>query len=739
MTPDPALTSDTIATIAADIDRALALHGAGESGAAAEVCRSVLEVMPGHVTALHLLGVVAIAGGDFRKATELLARAAAGNPADAGIHFNHAVALAALNLNAEATRAYERCLENDPGNADAHNNLGHLLWQSGRNAAALAHFDHAIALRANSSAFHLNRAVVRADSGFPKEALADCERALELAPLMAQAHFQRGHVLTQLHRMSEALTSFDNAVALNPGDSKGWNARGLVQAALGQGEAALASYDEALRAAPTNADALVNRAAAYAAIKRPDAAFADLDRALAINPTTPYLRGIRLRAKLVLCEWRDIARDFADLADAIAGGEKATPPWDSLALTGAPALQRQAAAAWAADRAPADGSLGAIPARVRGQRIKLGYFSADFHNHATAHLMAELFERHDRSRFELVAFSFGPDRHGTMRMRIQAAFDEFIDVRHLSDGDVTALARAKGIDIAVDLKGYTGDARPGIFARRAAPVQVSYLGYPGTMGADYIDYIIADRVLIPETSRADFSEIVATLPHSYQVNDSKREIAEGNFTRAELGLPPTGFVFSCFNSAYKITPEVFAVWMRLLVHTPGAVLWLLADNAAATFALRKEAAARGVEPARLIFAPRMAPPEHLARHRAADLFLDTLPCCAHTTASDALWAGLPLLTCLGEALAGRVAASLLTALDLQALIAPSLAVYEDRARTLAATPAALAEIKDKLARNRVTSPLFDSALFARHIEAAYVQMIERRHAGLAPDHFHVAG
>ena len=583
----------------------------------------------------------------------------------------------------------------------------------------------------------LDRAFALHDAGDAAQAAAVCARAVALAPTLVAAHLQHGHVLSKLNRTAEARAAFDQAVMLEPGFSKAWNARGLVLAAQGQFDGALASYDQAVLRAPDDADAFVNRAAAFAALKRPEAAFADYDRAFTLRADTPYLRGLRLRAKLAICDWTDMAREHDDLTAAIGRGEKATPPWDSLALSPAPDMQHQVALAWTADRAPADAALGPVARRARSGRMTVGYFSADFYNHATAHLMAELFERHDRGHFALIAFSFGPDRNDAMQQRIRAAFGQFIDVRGMSDHDVAALARAKGIDIAVDLKGYTGDARPGIFASRAAPVQVSYLGYPGTMGAGYIDYIIADRVLIPKGNHSFFTEKVVTLPHSYQVNDGKREIAARRFSRAELGLPDSGFVFCCFNSTYKITPDIFDIWMRLLVRVPGAALWLLEDNAPAVANLRKEATARGIDPARLVFAGRLAPPEHLARHGAADLFLDTLPCCAHTTASDALWAELPLLTCMGEALAGRVAASLLTALDLSEMIAPSRAAYEQRALELATNPRALAVVKEKLARGRTSSPVFDSALFARHIEAAYTQMLERHAAGLAPAPFDV--
>jgi predicted O-linked N-acetylglucosamine transferase (SPINDLY family) len=352
-------------------------------------------------------------------------------------------------------------------------------------------------------------------------------------------------------------------------------------------------------------------------------------------------------------------------------------------------------------------------------------------------LAAGLFESHDRDKFEVYAFSFGTDTKDEMQIRLEAAFDKFIDVESKTDKEIAELSRQMQIDIAVDLAGFTSGSRTGIFALRAAPLQINYLGYPGTMGADYMDYLIADRQLIPEEAKAHYTERIVYLP-SFQANDSKRKISDRVFTREELGLPQSGFVFCCFNNSYKITPSTFDGWMRILKQVNGSVLWLSETNPFATDNLRKEAKARGVDAQRLVFArkiPLLA--EHLARHRAAGLFIDTLPYNAHTTASDALWAGLPVLTCTGEALASRVAASLLTAIDLPELVTTTQEDYEALAVELATNPEQLQAIRQKLERNRLTAPLFDTKLFTRHIEDAYTQMVERYQADLAPDHIYV--
>jgi predicted O-linked N-acetylglucosamine transferase (SPINDLY family) len=352
--------------------------------------------------------------------------------------------------------------------------------------------------------------------------------------------------------------------------------------------------------------------------------------------------------------------------------------------------------------------------------------------------MAGMFECHDKARFEITAISIGPDDGSKLRNRLTNAFDDFFEARLLNDNEIAHRIRQKEIDILVDLNGFTQDARTGIFALRAAPIQVNYLAYPGTMGANYIDYLIADPTLVPQSHRQDYNEKIVYLPHSYQVNDTKREISEKVFSREEMGLPRDGFVFCCFNKTYKIMPQVFDCWMRIMKKVEGSVLWLLETSEPATRNLRMEANTRGIDPERLVFAKKLPAPNHLARHRLADLFLDTLPCNAHTTASDALWAGLPVLTQIGEAFAGRVVASLLSAIDLKELVTTTVDGYEKLAIELATSTERLAAIKAKLANNRLSTPLFDTQLFTRHIEIAYQAIFKRHQLGLPPDHTYVS-
>jgi predicted O-linked N-acetylglucosamine transferase (SPINDLY family) len=372
-------------------------------------------------------------------------------------------------------------------------------------------------------------------------------------------------------------------------------------------------------------------------------------------------------------------------------------------------------------------------------KIRVGYVSGDFRQHPVANLVAGLFAAHDRSRFEVTGISIGPGEDSEMRRRLERSFDKFIDAAMLGADAIARRIREEEIDILIDLNGYTQGSRTELYARRAAPIQVNYLGYPGTMGADYIDYIVADPTLVPVTAQASYAEKIVYLPHSYMPHDAaSRPISDRSFARAEFGLPENGFVFCCFNNAYKLNPHLFRSRMKILQAVEGSVLWLTGHSTPAVNNLRREAVAAGVDPDRLVFASRLpSVADHLVRHRLADLFLDTLPYNAHSTASDALWAGLPVLTQIGETFAGRVAASLLTALGLPELIAGTQERFESMAIELAARPAALAAINDKLAQNRLAKPLFNTQLYTQHLESAYVTMHQHHQAGLPPDHIHV--
>ena len=573
--------------------------------------------------------------------------------------------------------------------------------------------------------------------GRPSMALTSYDQAVAANPHSAAFRLHRGNALKQLTRLDEALAEYDAAIERDAFYAEAHSNRGVVLFELGRMEAALDSYGRAIELKPDYAEAYFNRAGVLRINKRFEAAAADYAVVAALQPDVAYLPGADLEARMQVCDWRDFDSRLAQIETGIDRGEPQAHPFPFLGFADSPRLQRKAAEIWASRIGPPNDALGAPARRTPQARIRVGYFSSDFRQHPVTHLLAELIELHDRDRFEIIAFSFGPDTQDESRKRHERAFDRFLDVQHKTDAEIASLSRSLGLDIAIDLCGYVHGGRPQIFALRAAPLQVSYLGYPSTLGAGYMDYVVADHIVIPPGSEHGFTEKIIFLPDTYQVNDRKRSIAAESPSREELGLPSHGFVYCCFNNNYKILPDTFSCWMRILKRVPDSVLWLLEDNASAAASLRQHACSAGIQPERLVFANRVTPPEHLARHRRADLFLDTLPYNAHTTASDALWAGLPVLTCMGNAFAARVAASLLSALDLPELITSTQQGYEEMAVAFATDPQHLRGVNDKLAHHRLIAPLFDSQRFTKHLEAAYLAIHQRYLADLPPDHIRV--
>lgn len=648
--------------------------------------------------------------------------------------FKQGVSLHKQGKVEQAKQIYEQVLVKQPKHFDALHMLGVLALQTNNHALAAELIGKAIEIDPTSASAHLNLGAVLQGLRRLDEALVSYDKSLALKPDYALAFNNRGNVLNDLKRLDEALVSYDKALALKPDYAEALYNRGTVLKELRRLDEALVSYDEALALKPDFAEAFSSRGDALKELRRLDEALVSYGNALALKPDFEFLLGKKLHLQMHMCDWSDLSGQLDQLESALSEDRTVTYPFELLGLIDNPELQLLASKVSIESKHPASDVLGDFIEREPGGKIRIAYYSADFHNHATSYLMAELFEAHDDQRFELYGFSYGPDMQDEMRKRVSDGFDHFIDVTKKLDREVAKISRDMGIDIAIDLKGFTKDSRIGMFAERCAPIQVSYLGYPGTMGAPYFDYIVADKTVIPQESQQFYSEKIVYLPHCYQVNDSKRMISDKVFTRHELGLPESGFVFCCFNNNYKILPETFDGWMRLLKGVKGSVLWLIEDSPTAAKNLKKEAEVRGIDPGRLFFANKMSLGAHLARHRLADLFVDTLPYNAHTTTSDALWAGLPVLTLSGQSFSSRVAASLLNAMRLPELITKTQEEYEARAIELANDPAKLAEIKAKLHSNLKTSPLFNGEIFARHIEAAYEEMHRRHISGEAPDH-----
>ena len=636
-----------------------------------------------------------------------------------------------------ADLSLRRVLQIDSKNLPALHILGLIKASQSNYSEAADYLARAARIHPNDASIQYNLAKALSDSGNDKDALAHHKKAVALAPNNPEAWLSYGNSASNLGRYEDALVWYGNALSLKPDYAEASLNKGATLKELERYEEAIASAEQALSINPNLAEAWTNKGVALKALKRYDEAIAHYDKALSLKSGIDWTSGDLLHIKMKVCSWSGLAEALENISKKVVANEKVINPFPLLALNDDALLHKKSSEIYIQSRYSFNLVLEPISKRPQNKKIRVGYFSADFHNHATGYLMAELFELHDKSQFELVGFSFGPKTNDEMRLRLGRSFDQFIEVGGKSDVEVAKLSRNLNIDIAVDLKGFTQDARTGIFAHRAAPIQVNYLGYPGTMGADYIDYIIADRTLIPLESQSCYSEKVAYLPNSYQVNDRKRLISDRQFTRQELGLPENGFIFCCFNNNYKILPATFEGWIRILKAVEGSVLWLFQDNAWAVDNLKKEAEKQGIASDRLVFAERLPLPEHLARHRQADLFLDTFPYNAHTTTSDALWTGLPVLTLMGGSFASRVAASLLNAIGLPELITDTQEEYEALAIELGLKPKKLADAKLKLASNRRTAPLFDTPLFTRYLEAVYQKMMERYWADLPIEHIFI--
>jgi protein O-GlcNAc transferase len=758
---------------AAYSNRGNALRALGQLQAALESYDRAIELKPDSAEALNNRGNVL---RDLRRpqaALESHDRAIALRPDYAEAFSNRGNALCDLKQPQAALESYNRAIALKPDYADAFNNRGNALLDLKQPQAALESYNRAIMLKPDYADAFNNRGNALRDLKQPQAALESFERAIALKPNFAEAFNNRGNPLLDLKQGQAALESYERAIALQPDYALAFNNRGKALQALRQPQAALENYDRAVALKPDLAEAFSNRGNALMELRQPKAALESYDRALALKPDFAeayYNRGLALgrldrpeeeirsyeqasalkqdlellygdliHAKKRICDWSHYEAQVARIVESVQRGQMVIEPYPLLFIADSPALQRKATETVALAKNPPNNALPKIAIRNSRNKINIGYFSADFREHNVAFLTAELFEKHDRSRFEVTAFSFGVDTGDGMRQRLNAAFDRFIDVRDRSDMDVALLARTLEIDIAINLGGFTEDCRTEIFAARAAPVQVNYLGYSGTMGVPYMDYLIADTTVIPEGQQKHYTEKIAYLPNSYMSSDSKRPISDRVFDRAKCGLPQSGIVFCFFSDSYKLNPDIFDCWMRILRKVESSVLWLSHHGARTSENLRKEASTRGIDPDRLVFADRLPlRADHLARHQLADLFLDTLPCNAHTTANDALWVGVPILTQMGASYAGRSAASLLNAIALPELIASTRQEYESLAIELASNPEELASIRRKLASNRLSTPLFDMAVFTRHIEAAYTEMYYRHQAGLLPKHIYVA-
>ena len=679
-------------------------------------------------------------------------------PQNADAHMARANILMEQKRHAEALKGYDTALALRPNIPEVIFNRGLLLTDMNRPAEALAAFERAIALKPALGAAHYNRGRLLEHAGRADEALAAYETSANLGTALPGLYHDLGLAYSRRGRVAEALAAYDKAVTIDPAYVAAWNDRGLALKDLKRFDEAVESFGRVLTLKPDFAGALNNlgntywdmdriddaaRAFTHAIAADPDQALAyrnrasmllakrehfaqaaaDFAAALKNDPGTPFVRGELLHLNMIIGDWTNFDAELALVDAGVRALKEVVMPFVYQAVSPSPADLKTCAQIYAGLFPAAARHAFATPRRPG--RVRLGYLCGEFRSHATSYLMAGVFEHHDRDRFEVIAFDNGRSDGSDTRKRLEAAFDRIVPIAGLGAAQAARAIAAEGTDILVNLNGYYGFGRTDVFAQRAAPVQVNYLGFPGTLGADYMDYIVADRMVIPEDEQTHYVEKVAYLPGCYQANDARRGRPAIVADRAAHGLPDDAFVFCHFNHTYKLTPAMFASWMRILTQAPGAVLWLLESRGPFADNMRRKAAEHGVDPVRLVFAPVMPHAEHLARMRLGDLFLDSLPYNAHTTGSDALWMGLPLLTCRGTTFPGRVGASLLMAADLPELITGTLADYEARAIVLARDPALLSGIKVKLARIEST-PLFDTAGYTRNLEAAYLAMLREK-------------
>lgn len=684
---------------AAEFSKAFALHESGSLEGAEAIYVSLLEHFPQATEVLTNLGTLYLQRYERKK--------------------GH------IDLQ-KGVETLLRSLELRPAQPNLHNNLAIVYIQKKQFDHAQTHYDQAVALGGATPALHLMMGALQLDSGLAEASLGTFDAAIAANPAEAHAWYNRGNALRTLHRFDEALTSYRRCIKLEPKHVEARINMGGLLHDLKDFHVAIGYFDEALALRPESITATFNRSLALETTRNYAAAVLGYDRVLELSPAYPYVTGRRQFTRMLLCDWADYESRVQQVVDSAAAGFPATVPFTLLAMTEDPSIQYQCAATYSRDKFPAGNDQIHKKADYAARRIRVGYFSSDFRTHAVGFLTAGLFEAHDCAGFEVIGFSLGSAHTGDeYQERIKAACECWVDASQMTDAQVVEKARALELDIAVDLAGHTMDARTGIFAQRVAPVQVNYLGYPGSMGAAYMDVVLADESVIPPEQVSAYEEQVVYLPHGFQINDGQRRIGDIK-RRTVYGLPESGLVLASFNASYKLNPGLFDVWCRLLLSAPGAVLWLLGETPEQIQNLKNEAVRRGVSAERIVFAERMAYPEHLARYAHVDLVLDTWPFNGGTSTSDALWGGAPVLTMTGRSFASRMSASLLTAVALPELVTGSLDEYEALGLALVADSSRLAAFKVHLAAIRLSCPLFDTAKTTRDIESAYRHLMQSK-------------
>lgn len=709
-------------------------HERGDSAKGLELLERAIALNPGYIPALNNLAAIQNETGNHSAALTSIDKVLALVSDDAEFHLSKATFLFAMADFSRARASAETALALNPRLASAHSMLGLIHAAASDFEQALACHERALQLSPAEPKLWLEKARTLSEMGRP-DALIACDRAAALIGNSAQVWAVRGNVFAQLNSTTEALHAYRKALELEPSSFEALIGYGKMLTLIERDEEALAQFDKLLLVRPYQAEAWMRHGLALRNLKRHSEAFRSYSRAFDLKPLLFCAGGEKLLSALRICEWRGWEESRQQVLEMTRNAIPVASPFAFFNFAGSVDDQFQCSRSYAKQAySPRDPIWRGE--RYAHDKIRIAYVSADLRDHVVSQVAAGTFELHDRSKFEVTALHFGTQEESAMRTRLKAAFDRFIDVGEKSDLDIARLIRELEADIVIDPSGYTRNNRTEIFAYRPAPLQVNWLGFPGTMGANYIDYIIADETIIPPDEQEFYSEKVVYMPDAYVPSD-KRPAPGKPPSRQQAGLPATGFVFCCLNATQKILPQDFDVWMRILRRVEGSVLWLLDPGPEAKANLGREAEARGVAKERIVFAPRVPLLDHVARHQLADLFLDTQIYNAHTTTVDSLWAGVPVLTLPGNAFASRVAATFLKAVGLPEMIVSSLEEYEALACKLATEPEKLAAIRAKLATNRTTKPLFDTARFTRHLDTAYQMMWERHQRGEKPASFKV--
>ena len=632
-----------------------------------------------------------------------------------------------------ANKAYQAILQDKPNDFNGTHLLGLTYHQLGENQKAIELILQAISINSRYAPAYFNLGSIFQTQHEWDKALENYDQAIAIDPNYLDALLRKSQILINLNRFLDALKTFDRLVTLQPNNYLVFYQRTEVLLKLKKINEALTDYQKSIELNPNFIEGHFSLANALFDIGKFDQALHYYQRAICIDPDYDYLYGFYIQVKMKMCQWEDISDELLLFEKNLSESRWITFPFIALHLYDKPAIHQKIATSYIKKRY-SNKHVAINPfALQKKKKIRVGYFSADFRIHPTSQLIVEILRCHDRTQFEVYGFSFGPENNDLTKQYITTIFDKFIDVSSMSDDEIVRLSKNFEIDIAVDLNGHTQYARTEVFLTRCAPVQINYLAYPSTIGSSHMDYIMADRVVIHEGNQEFFSEKKIYLSNCYVTHDSKNKVLENIYSRSDFDLPNNAFIFCCFNGSFKILPKTFDMWMRILKSVEGSILWLYRDNSFAVDNLLKEARFRGVNPNRLIFAERMDLDQHLPRYRLADLFLDTFPYNAHTTANDSLWAGLPVLTLMGQSFASRVASSLLQAIELPELICHTHAEYEAKAIELALNPQKLAYLKKKLANNQKTTPLFNGFQITRNIELAYTSVYQRYQKGLTPE------